>query len=301
MDRRLARIGASVVVVGVMIGGAAVASASGIVGPALYTCGGTARHPGVVKGTIPGDLDISGFCVVNAGPAIVTGRLVVDSGSVFAAVYAHNTKTHKGNSHLTVDGDVLVESGATAFIGCNPESACLDDPNSKHPTLVGTATIKGSIVSTSALGTIVHVTKIGGSVKHSGGGGGLNCNPQGIFKTVTMSPVFSDYEDNTIGGSLSITGMKGCYLGVLRNQIAHSASFKNNKLADKDAIEIGSNVIGGNLACSGNSMVWDTTELSPGSTFPRQVKLNTVRGKRSGDCMTESQRTKGGPTGPNPF
>jgi hypothetical protein len=34
-----------------------------------------------------------------------------------------------------------------------------------------------------------------------GGGGGVTCDPSGIFLAF-QSPVFSDYEDSTVGGSL---------------------------------------------------------------------------------------------------
>jgi hypothetical protein len=283
-----------------LIGAGAVAEAASIVGPALYVCSGTAAKPGVLKGNVVGDLDVSGVCYVNAGPATVHGILTVDAKSVLVASFGHNDRTHRGSSPLTVTGDVVVDKGATAFLGClESSSPCFDD-NQQHPTLNGPVTIKGSIKVTGALGVIVHDGKIGGSVTEAGGGGGFNCNPQGPFKA-QQSPAFSDYEDNSIAGSITIKNMTGCYLGVLRDKVIHNMTLTGNKFADADAIEVGTNNIKGNLSCSGNSMVWDTTEINMNATFPRQPKLNTVHGKRSGQCVKESRRTATGPLGPSPF
>ena len=86
----------------------------------------------------------------------------------------------------------------------------------------------------------------------------------GVFKLL-KSPVFSDYEDDTIGGDLSITGLRSCWLGTLRDNVTAAVVLENDKLADPDAIEVGANKIGGNLACTDNTMVWDTVDnIRPG-------------------------------------
>ncbi len=40
----------------------------------------------------------------------------------------------------------------------------------------------------------------------------------GIFATLE-SPVYSDYEDSTIGGNLRVTGLGSCWYGALRDHV----------------------------------------------------------------------------------
>ena len=96
-----------------------------------------------------------------------------------------------------------------------------------------------------------------GNLTEEGGGGGFNCNPQGVF-AVFQSPVYSDYEDSTIHGGISIKNLTSCWLGVARVHVHGNASFVNDQLADPDGAELLSNDFDGNLACSDNSMMWDS-------------------------------------------
>ncbi len=84
-------------------------------------------------------------------------------------------------------------------------------------------------------------------------------------------------------------------------------------LDDPDAIEILASHIAKNLSCSGNSHpatsppgaqpVWDSgeTSMTPGVIFPRKAEPNTVGGSRSGQCMTATPTTLGGPSRPDTF
>jgi hypothetical protein len=283
--------------------GSSVASAS----KSTKVCKGTPTKPGVLTGTVSGNVVVKGVCEVKDGPATVKGSLTVASNSVFGAIFGHNDKTHKGVSNLTVKGNVTVAKGATAFLGCEAaHSPCLDDPNMKNPTLSNKVKIGGNLTSMGALAVIVHVTKIGGSVTQTGGGGGESCSSMpGIF-AVIKSPVFSDYEDDSIGGSVRISGLSSCWLGALRDKVAKNFTLTNNAMADPDAMEIGSNMIKGNLACTGNTNavpasagVWDSHEANPnnGSFFPRIPVPNTVKGTRSGQCVTPPPLTMGGSPG----
>ncbi len=175
-----------------------------------------------------------------------------------------------------------------------------------HPKLANKVSIGGNLVSTGALGTIVHATKIGGKVSQTGGGGGVSCaGTPGVFG-LFKSPQYSDYEDLSIGGTLTISNLGSCWLGVLRVHVGKSFTLDNNKMADPDAMEIGSNVINGNLSCSGNTnavpvsaAVWDSHEAngSNGSFFPRIAEPNAVKGTRSGQCNESTPLTMGGPWG----
>jgi hypothetical protein len=279
-----------------------------------HVCSGTFKKPGVLHGTYPSGAVVKGVCFVNAGPAKVVGNLAVSKGSVLAAAFGLNDKTHKGHSSLIVTGNVIVGKGASAALGCRVNKngsgfPCIDDPHPHKATLTSAETVKGGLIEKAPLGVVVHNTRIDGNWSETGGGGGLNCNPIGPFKKL-KSPVFSAIEDSTVEGNLTISGMKTCWVGVARVKIQGNATFNNNELADPDGIEIVLNHIAGNLACAGNSHpagapagaqpVWDSGDLSQ-NLYPRTPQPNTVAGTRSGQCQLASPATQGGALGPGPF
>jgi hypothetical protein len=217
-----------------------------------------------------------------------------------------------------VTGNVVVDAGGFAILGCksNPDGtgiACIDD-HAKPPTLRSHATVSGNVIANSPIGILIHNTTIGGSVKETGGGGGLSCAPPktGVFAAV-KSPVYSDIEDSGIGGNVTITNVKSCWLGLARDTVGGSVTVSGNTMGDPDAIEILASHITKNLSCSGNSHpaasppgaepVWDSgeTSMTPGVIFPRKPEPNTVGGSRSGQCVTATPTTLGGPAGPGAF
>ncbi|HZU40678.1 MAG TPA: hypothetical protein VE992_06485 [Solirubrobacteraceae bacterium] len=266
------------------------------------TCTGSPQSPGTLAGSYAGNVSVSGVCFVNGGVADIAGNLTLEPGSALVAAFARNDVTGQGESALHVAGNIRVARGATLLLGCTPRSfPCLDDPSHDHPTLSSAGRVGGSLLERAPLGVIVHQTSIAGNVVEDGGGGGVTCDPSGIFAAFG-SPVYSDYEDSTVGGSLRIVDLRSCWLGVARVDIARSARFIRNRLQDPDAIEIIDNRIGGDLACTGNSMVWDSADISPtGALFPRQPEPNTVAGARLGQCVLASPATDGGSPGPGPF
>lgn len=173
----------------------------------------------------------------------------------------------------------------------------------RHPyRLTSFGRVSGNMIENAPLGVVVHNSAIGGNIKETGGGGGLSCVPptSGPFARF-KSPVYSDYEDSSVGGSLAISGLRSCWLGVARVKVHGNLSFTNNKLGDPDAIEILSNRVGNDLSCRGNTSVWDSREKSMTANFPRLPEPNTVRGKRSGQCVLSTPTTIGGPSGPGLF
>lgn len=257
-------------------------------------CSGTLDSPGTLVGTISGNVTVQGACAVDAGPAVVMGNLRVSPGSVLVAAFG------SGGSSLTVDGNLHVQNGGTAILGCNPESfACIDD-DQENPTLTSNVSVGGNFVASQALGVIVHSATIRKNFEQHGGGGGFTCDSSpGIF-ALFQSPVFSALEDSSVGRNLSITNVSSCWLGTARVDIHRNASYVGNQMADPDALEIVSNTIHGNLNCRGNSMVWDSGDVGD-SLFPRQPQPNTVLGERHGQCVLSSPMTDGGPLGPGPF
>ncbi|HLX20341.1 MAG TPA: hypothetical protein VKR23_09320 [Gaiellaceae bacterium] len=257
-------------------------------------CSGTLQAPGTLVGTISGNVTISGACAVDAGRAVVTGDLEVSRGSTLVAAFGSH------DSNLTVGGNFIVDDGATAVIGCNPVSSpCVDD-NPEHPILTSSDSIKGNFTATGALGVIVHNTAIVGSVFQQGGGGGFTCNSSpGVF-TLFQSPVFSTFEDGSVGGSVIVSGVSSCWMGMARMHVGGNVFYSHNRLADPDAIEIVLNTIQGNLSCQSNSMTWDSGDLT-NNLYPRAPQPNTVVGTRSGQCVLASPAVQGGPPGPGPF
>jgi hypothetical protein len=92
--------------------------------------------------------------------------------------------------------------------------------------------------------------------------------------------VYSDFEDVTVGGNLSVAGLDSCWLGTMRVQTGGSVSFVHDTLADPDAMEVGSNLIAGNLTCVGNSAGGTpTVQFGDGGGAP-----NLVGRWASGQC-----------------
>jgi hypothetical protein len=288
----------SAVVGGLLVAGP-VTAAGAAATSGTTTCSGTPNAPGTLTGT-HATVVVRGVCFVNAGRAVVTGDLTVTAGSALLAVFALNDTTKTGKSSLTVKGNLQVNVGAVLLMGCNPANfACLDDPNQSAPTLSSHATVGLDLRSNRPLGVIVHNFTIGGDLIQTGGGGGVNCRPQGLFQ-VFGEPVFSTYEVGTVGGDVRISSYLACWMGVVQVHVGNTMSFTGNKLADPDAIEILANHVTGNLICRGNSMVWNSSEAGNG-LFPRDPHPNTVGRNRKGQCVLASPTSPGGPLGPGPF
>jgi len=283
----------------VVIGGAVLALSPGLglanARSRAHVCSGTPSNPGVLAGQYGSGVVVNGSCVVNNGPAHVVGPLTLKSGAVLIAAFGM-----KG-SKLSVTGDVTVQKGATMLLGCNTTSfACVDDPNQSAPTLTSPGSVTGNVTEKAPLGVIIHSSTIGGSIKETGGGGGMNCSPTGPFAAF-QSPVFSDYEDNTITGGITISHVTSCWLGVIRNHIGKSLRLTSNSMADPDAIEIEKNVIARNLACFNNKQhVWDSADTGPG-LYPRAIGRNTVHHYRLGQCLTAGPLTPDGVPAGGPF
>jgi len=126
-------------------------------------------------------------------------------------------------------------------------------------------------------------------VTQNGGGGGLSCTPVGIFKLIG-APVFSDYEDNILGDSVSVTQVHSCWLGLLRNTVFGTLTFSSNKMADPDANEVLHNYVNRSLTCQGNvpAVQYGDSGSSP----------NAVNGSASGQCSFSRLMPNPSPNGP---
>src|SRR6266849_2347588 len=95
-------------------------------------------------------------------------------------------------------------------------------------------------------------------------------------KSVGGSPPFSDFEDMTIGGNLTITGLRSCFLGVIRVIITQNFALNGSVNADPDGNELADNSIAHNLNCNGNSPSPQIGDSGGG--------LNKVFGRANGQC-----------------
>ncbi|MGH9045647.1 MAG: hypothetical protein ACRDVP_12640 [Acidimicrobiales bacterium] len=270
------------------IGGGGPGATIGFIAPsqAPSICTGTPSAPGQLSGGSYGSgVVIDGTCWVNGGVANISGNLTIDPGSELNATFAMNDQTGVGASALNVAGNVYVGQGATVELGCEPEaSPCSDNPN-----VASRDTVSGSVYASEALGMIVHDSVISGDVLQVGGGGGLTCEPMGAFAAM-HSPVFSNYEDNTIGGDLTVAGLQTCYIGALRNQVGGSLNYSANRSADPDSSEVASNQIGGGMYCSSNS---PAVQFGDSHGSP-----NMVGGGAVGECAFGVSQPNPAPNGP---
>ncbi len=265
------------------------------------TCNGTIETPGTLTGVYDGDVSVEGVCLINAGEAVVRGDLTLRPDSALLGAFALNDTTGSGSSNLTVRGDLKVENGSAALLGCEPTYfQCLDDSSPAPGTLTSEDHIYGNVWENEPLGVVMHKSVIGGDITEVGGGGGVTCVPSGPFALFGV-PVYSDYEDLAVHGDLTVAGLQSCWLGMARDQVHGDVNAINDQLADPDAIEILANEIHGDLVCLGNSQVWDNADETEASLYPRLSEPNTVHGRRIGQCVLASPETEGGPLGPGPF
>lgn len=215
---------------------------------------------------------------------------------------------------VEVGGNVNVESGAVLFLGCDVAIVC-PFGSSTYPGPPGLIPpigfsnpgdfVKGNIEGKDALGVVVHSVSIGGDASLIGGGGGpaqvgpfpgsgvclpdfstfpptpalvpppapWNEDPTLVFAGL---PVYSDFEDNSIGGKLKMIGLQTCWMGALRNQIAGNVLDLNNTFGDPDGNEVINNQVGGTMVCQNNNSVVQVGD----STAPP----NVVSGNAVGEC-----------------
>ena len=232
---------------------AAPAGTTGSASPAWQTriCRGTAKQPGTLAGLYLNAI-VDGVCIVNRGPALIQDDLIITRNSAVVAVFGRR------HSRIWVGNNILVRPGGSVIMGCepkrlsgNPIFPCVDDPHPGHPTLSSHEVVVGSILADRALGVVVHNSWIGHDVREFAGGGGLNCRPTGIFIKFG-SPVYSDYEDNWIGGSMWVRHLHSCWFGALRNWVGTSMTISENRMGDPDAMEVVTNVVGRDLTCFRN-------------------------------------------------
>jgi len=244
-----------------------------------YNCTGGTVAPGHYNSMI-----ITGVCYMPAGTISIRRDLIVAPGALLDATTPGDpTATPLLPATVLVGGNVFVGDGAVLFLGCSPNISCSE--------AVTYDRIGGNLTAIGALGVVVHSTTIDGNFSLLGGGdrltGAAACttipalwgsdpslaNGEGPGVPV---PVYSDAEDNFIGGNLTVIGLESCWLGSLRDQVGRSATFIANTMGDPDAMEIDNNLIGRNMTCFDNL---PAVQYGDGGAAP-----NMVGGFGRGEC-----------------
>lgn len=256
--RLLALVGtASLVFIGT--GTAHGASSSGL------TCSGTPTAPGLIAPGTYSSIRVVGVCLgPPSGNVVVKGDVTIVNGAVLGANYPSMAPgSPEGDANWLITGNVRVGDRATLLLGCEPAVSCV---NTTHDV------VKGNVSAEGALGVILHSTAVGGNVSYVGGGGGVNCNPG--FGPFAFG-VYSDAEDDVIGGNLTVSGLRSCWFGEFRNSILGSDTVTQNRFADPDATEISNNNVVGSLACFNN-----TPDAQFGdSAQPPNIVVGAIRGE----------------------
>jgi len=225
-----------------------------------YTCTG---------GTIPAgtyrSITVTGVCSTPAGDVTISRDLLVAPSALLDSVSPGDPTTGAPvvPATLHVGGDVVVGRGAVLLLGCSPQIACANPPS------VTFDTIGGDLTAIGAQAVVLHSVEVRGDVTILGGGGGPAADtcaaqlpgaptntalaPWSLDPGLYYTPVYSDVEDASIGGSLTVAGLDSCWLGTLRDEVGHDAWIARNHMGDHDAMEVGSNLVGGSLGCWSNS------------------------------------------------
>lgn len=200
---------------------------------------------------------VKGVCFMPAGTVVVKHDVTVGPKALLDAVTPGDPS---GNAQLPatvlVRGNVNVGVGGVLLLGCSPDQGCNGGVNYDR--------IGGNLVAKGDLGVVVHSATIGGNVSLLGGGGGVAGAPgSGACFAPTNpipapwsadpglagSPVFSDFEDSTIGGNYTAIAVHTCWFGTFRTHIGGNTTLIGNRASDPDGNEIATDSTGGNMIC----------------------------------------------------
>jgi hypothetical protein len=247
---------------GVLVTAGSASAAPPPSGHNTYYCDGS--NGGVIPPGNYGSMVITGVCYMPAGNINVWGNVTIAPGALLDAVGSGDPASSPVlPATVDIGGNVWVGSGGVFLFGCSPNITCTNPPAITYDH------IRGNLTANGAEGVVVHSAAIGGNVSVVGGGGGAaaeNCSavtqppstpvppaPWSEDPTMLFTPVYTDFEDTTIGGNLTVNDLTSCWLGSLRNQVGGTATFVGNTMGDPDAMEVDNNLVNGNMVCFKNT------------------------------------------------
>lgn len=276
-----------------------------------YVCSG-----GNIPSGTYSSVRVTGFCYIPSGLVRVDGNVTIGPGALLDAMTPAGFPISPANlpGIVQVEGNIKVGKDAVLILGCDlailcaPGNSTYPGPPGLYPTFPGLGfsnpgdIVEGSIVSDGALAVIVHSVKIEGNASLNGGGGGpieLTGGPgSGACFDQTLVPfppawsatslaqippaqfgpfpVYSDFEENSIGGNLVMKDLQTCWMGALRNKIGGNLLDTHNTFGDPDANEVLGNIVEGNIVCFGNNSVVQFGDSGGMS--------NIVSGNARGEC-----------------
>ena len=250
MGKALQVLAVSVGAAALVVSGTVVASAQGT-SPMAYTCAG---------GDIPSgnyaSVTVTGACAVAADAVVsVSGNVYVAAGAALDAQSAPST--------ITVGRNVIALPGSLLGLGCQPDTDHAGHPCTVEPDGRSTITVNGNVTTIGADTVLLNGITVNGNVTLVGGGGDI---PWAI-------------KNNTIGGNLTIIGVRADLLGVHFNPLAATRHCFTSPCTDGDSAAPGRRRRkhgARNLTCFG---------LAPGVSggfIPGEV--NHVSGNAIGQC-----------------
>ena len=210
-----------------VLSGTAAASARG---GAPTTCSGG----DIASGTYAG-LNITGQCTVPIGANVtVNGNVTIAPGAMFDA---------QTESHVVINGNVDAGAGSLFGLGCTFAHPCDDgnvpDGGKTNDVVTGNVTLNG------VFDAAINGSTINGNLTSTGGGAGL-LDPEEQFVPFSI-------KDDMIGGNLTVSGLTTVWFGVIRTHVGKNVTLTNINLSDPDGNEVVTDVIAGNLNCTGLS------------------------------------------------
>lgn len=247
-----------------------------------YTCSG-----GNVPAGVYHSMRITGVCYMPTGTVVIKGDLSIEEGALLDAV-TPGDPVAAPVLPATVDvwGDVRVETGGVLALGCSPAGGCKG---------VAYDRIGGNVSAHGAEAVLLQEVAVRGNVSIIGGGGGVAggaasgacfsptyaipapwSSDASLSNPMTGTPQYTDLEDSSIGGDLTVVGVQTCYIAAFRNQVGGELTYIGNTASDPDSNELGSNLVSGHLECHGNNPY---IQYGDAGAAP-----NVVWGRASGGC-----------------
>jgi hypothetical protein len=254
-------IGAAAALLGLMIAPVLTASAASAAplgggGGGSYVCPGGNVPPGTYSSIL-----ITGVCFAPAGTIVVRGNLTIAPNALLDAVTPGDPPASPVvPATVLIGGNVSVGRNGVLALGCSPNISCGSPPG------ISFDRVGGNLTAINSEAVVVHSATIGGNVTVLGGGGGAGGASGGCFSPtaaipapwseapglVAGGPQYTDFEDTSIGGNLTIVGQQTCWMGSLRNQVRGSLTYASDVTSDPDGMEINNNLMGGNMTCLKN-------------------------------------------------